>query len=138
MVMEWSNGKFSIKGDAEELSKFFNDKQIEPHELLSQGITKYSMKSFVCAAILYIIVVSIVLYLNLNGIWMNCQEYKVIIMLVSFAVLLLACNGHYKEKVPLGIVTIIGLVIMLVSMLVYTPEEALKEVKDKAEIILKQ
>ena len=132
--MEWSNGKITIKGDASEMLYLFKGTNADTETLLPMKDSRIKMKWFVIWSIFFLVLSCITwsIYDSSNLI----SGIMSIILLAMIAVTAISCHLSLKNKVVTLITGFACSVIFMVSIHVFTPEDAGKEVKGKIDKVI--
>lgn len=132
--MEWSNGKITIKGDASEMLDLFKGTNADTETLLPMKDSRIKMKWFVFWSIFFLVLSCITwsIYDSSNLI----SGIMSIILLAMIAVTAISCHLSLKNKVATLITGFACLVIFMVAIHVFTPEDAGRELKGKMDKVI--
>lgn len=132
--MEWSDGKFSIKGDSSEMVNFFKETNADVDALLPKQELSIKKKWLIISSFLFIALACATwcLYDN-NSVLSGILS---IILFAMIAVTAIICHLSLKNKTATIIACFFALVIYMVAIHVFTPEEAGKELKGKVDNVI--
>lgn len=132
--MEWTNGKITIKGDASEMLDLFKGTNADTEALFPTKDSRINMKWFLFLSVSFLI---------LSCITWSIYDYSSllcgimsIILLAMIAVTSISCHLSLKNKVATVITGFVCLVIYMVAIHVFTPEDAGKELKGKIDKVI--
>lgn len=132
--MEWSNGNITIKGDASEMLDLFKGVNADAEALFPKQESRIKTKWFLCLSVFFLLLSCITWSFYDNG---NILSGILSIVLIEMiAVTAISCHLALKNKVATFITGFVSIVIYLVAIHIFTPEDAGKELKDKVDNVI--
>lgn len=129
--MEWSDGKITFKGEAEELLGLLRDSSVDAANILPTKQFHVSQKTFILSSIVFLLLACI--GWCLNSYLVNYRGIEFILLLSSGGVVCACCHGCYRNRFVDLLCGIVSVLVLCVSMHLNTPEEATAYLREKVD-----
>lgn len=129
--MEWSNGNITIKGDTSEMLDLFKGANANAEALLPSQDSRIKMKWFLFLSFIFLVLACVTWCFYDDSTYLS--GIMSIVLIAMIAAIAITCHLSLKNKVATIITGFVSIVIYMVAVHLFTPEEAGKELKGKVD-----